>query len=89
VTADITLNTRVEKLEIAVTDLCEVVKGHEQELYGEHDMPGLCKRMAEVRELVPIIKMWIKVFSVLAVTFGATFIAFIWALITHSVELVH
>jgi hypothetical protein len=88
-TAVATLRPQVDRHETELRSLSELVKCHERELYGEHDMPGLVKEFEEIKKVVPAVKLWIGVLSFMAAICGGSLIAFIWAIITHTVEIVH
>jgi len=85
----IELLPRVEKLENNMLVLSDLVKCHERDLYGEHELPGMAQQVEEMRKMVPVIKLWIAVLSFVATIAGGSLIMFIWALITHTVEIIH
>jgi hypothetical protein len=88
-TAVATLKPQVDRHEKELVSLSKLVECHERELYGEHDMPGLVKEFEEIKKVVPVVKLWIAVLSGVAAISGGSLIAFIWAIITHAVEIVH
>jgi hypothetical protein len=83
------IKPQVDRIELEITVLADLVKCHERDLYGEHNLPGIAQDVDEMRKILPTVKIWIKVLSILAGIMGATVIAFIWAIITHAVQIVH
>ena len=83
------IKPQVDRIELEIHTLADLVKCHERDLYGEHNLPGIAQEIEEMRNVLPTVKLWIKILSFLAAIMGATLIAFIWAIITHAVTIMH
>ena len=83
------IKPQVDRIENEIKSIADLVKCHERDLYGEHNLPGIAQQVDEINKFLPEIKLWVKVLSVLAGIMGVTVIGFIWAIITHAVQIIH
>ena len=91
-----TIVPRVAKLESAVEDhgkrldkVEDLAQDHEVVIYGRDNCPGLVPRLDAVEKVAIEMKIFSRILLFIGAGFGASAIALIWAIITHSIELVH
>ena len=90
---------RVEKLEVKVAEHGQKIDEHDRLLIGIPDIPdcpGLVSKVATVEKSIASIEktlitinVYMKLLAFVGAGIGLSVIGFIWAVITHSVEIIH
>jgi hypothetical protein len=90
-----TLLPRIDKLEKKVEEHDEKIGEHEQLLIGIPDCPGIVARVktletsiSNIEKSLVSINVYMKLLAFIGSAIGLSVIAFLWAILTHSVEIV-